>query len=234
MTGYKRQMKHEVSRRPPRSNVAKVGCVVAFSATLIAFAAACGNTGTHHKVAGKSTSSTVSVPSMATLPNSTSPTSAPADEPATTLSPTTTSGAPSACSASELSVTLVQKTGGGGIGYYIFRAQYRGVGACEIGGFFGVSVYGTSGALLNGSAERSSSMPGAYGGPPERVQLSMNGSTYFKVEVGENPGNANSCPGIGSFHLIPPNSKQAILVSIPTSSNYQYCGLPFSVGPTHA
>lgn len=103
---------------------------------------------------------------------------------------------------------------------YPFNVTNHGSGSCPIGGYFGVSIYDQPGDVITASATRD---PGSQ---PQPIELAVGGVANFRVLVGVTPadGNSQTCPVIGSFHLIPPNAAIDVQVSVPASANYRDCG----------
>jgi len=133
-----------------------------------------------------------------------------------------TVGANQNCVPSQLSVTLTGNEGAAGTVIYAFSATNTGRQPCQIGGYFGVSLYDPAGHLLTAQDSRDPEAPG--GKTMQAVQLNPGAPASFTVGVGDTPvGNQTSCPAIGAFHLIPPNATGDVQVSL-AGNNHHYCG----------
>jgi hypothetical protein len=112
-------------------------------------------------------------------------------------------------------MSLHSEGGAGGSGFYAFAVTNDGA-ACQLGGYFGVSVYDRQGHAVSLSDHRQ--------GGSRSLSLAHDERASFLVQVGENPvGKATSCPKIGAFHLIPPNTTTFVQVSLPATPAHLDC-----------
>lgn len=201
------------------------GC--ALTAILVMSAASCSS-GRH------------SIPSSG--PNTTAPTVAAAATSATTpvtaagitssSSPTaeTPTAAISACQPSQLSVPQPRWNGAAGTAFYLFQITNTSATSCQVGGFFGVSLYDPNGHVLTDKTVRSTNLPNETG-PATPLLLAPGNVAHFVVSFSET---GETCPSIGSFHLVPPNARTQLQVSLspPAGTTYVYCSPPVQVSPT--
>lgn len=145
----------------------------------------------------------------------------------TTVSPTPSGRG--ACTASALTISLASYAGAGGTGYYGFNVVNTGTTSCVLAGYFGVSIYGTSGRQLTATATRQSATLQGQG--PTSFSLAPNGKANFIASVGET--GTSSCTPIGSFDFIPPNTTNRVTVKVSSSDQGGYCG-PAEIEPVEA
>ena len=187
-----------------------------------------------HHSAAPTTSTSVSPTSQPPVTTGTTPPSIvamPSSSPSLTAASAPLGG--EACQPSQLSVPPPLYSAAAGTALYTFHVRNVSNAACQLGGYFGVSLYDPSGHLLDANSGRRTDMPGDPG-PPTAVPFSPSSQAHFTVSVGENPpGDATSCPLIGAFHLIPPNSRSQLKVALPQAANqkYWFCGSGIGVGP---
>lgn len=137
---------------------------------------------------------------------------------------TTVEGA--ACNPGQLAISLVRYQGAAGLGYYDFSVTNRGAASCQVGGYFGVAIYGTGGQELSSTVVRESTT--LQGSGVQVVPLQPNGAANFTVSVVEN--GPNPCVPIGTFGFIPPNSSVGAVTVAPQRQG-GYCGSP-AIEPT--
>ena len=101
---------------------------------------------------------------------------------------------------------------------------------CQVGGYFGVSIYDPAGHQLTATATREPGNQLEAGVQP--ITLQPGGAASFTVTVNEIPDTGTSCPMIGAFHLTPPNATAFVQVSLSPSAHL-YCGQP-EVFPTQS
>jgi Protein of unknown function (DUF4232) len=203
-------------------------------------AAACGSSGSQSSA--PTTTATTTAPTT-TAPRTTAPASTTTAAPTTTTAPTSTTTAASgastttslaitgkgSCPSAALSVRLAAANGAAGSFYYTFEAHNLGSLSCQVGGYFGVSVWDPSGQIISSDDQRQpQSIEGAT---PHKVTLAPGGYASFDIRLTDVNCTASS-PRIGAFHFIPPNDTTFAQVS--TSRGYQYCGGGISVYPVEA
>lgn len=193
-------------------------------------AARCAAATTALLIAGCGAATAPPASSMATQTTSPAPTAPPAAStpsaaPQTT---TTTVAATTACAASNLHISFVTYQGAAGTGYYSFDVVNASSTSCEIGGYFGVTIYSTSGQQISDHATDVQSQSGGGATP---VALAPGATASFDVQVLEN---GTGCPDMGSFGFIPPNATTTAQVTLtrPPGSTPD-CGGP-GVSPTKA
>ncbi len=173
----------------------------------------------------KPAATTTAVPQSSTVPPNTSP---PDSSTPSSSSPVT--AAPDACAPSQTNVTLAREEGAGGTGLYDFNVTNASTSACQLGGYFGVSIYDQPGHLLSGASDRVDDPIDNRGSEP--VPLSPGASAHFRIAVVENPPGNVVCPVIGAFHLIPPNQTAFVQVSTLVAAGHRYCQGTPTVSPT--
>jgi hypothetical protein len=151
---------------------------------------------------------------------------------AITTTPTTvsTSGPLTAgvCEPGQLAISTPGANGAGGTGIYTFEVVNRASNPCQVGGYFGVSIYDPDGHLLTATATREPGNATEEGVQP--ITLQPGGTASFTITDNEIPDTGSTCPMIGAFHLTPPNATSSIQVSL-DPSGHLYCSRP-EVFPT--
>ena len=132
-----------------------------------------------------------------------------------------------ACDAGDLNVSLDSFQGAAGTGYYTFGLLNRGDVPCQVGGYFGVSIFGVNGQLLVASVPRAPVTADGAGVTP--ILLGPGVTATFVVSVVEN-GTAR-CPSIGTFDLIPPDAYSPAVVQVSSLQQGGFCSSR-SVEPT--
>lgn len=153
----------------------------------------------------------------------------------TSVSPSTavTAQAGSPCQPSQLSIPQPRWNGAAGTAFYLFDIKNASGTSCQVGGFFGVSLYDPHGHLLTDNTVRSTTLPNESG-PAAPLMLSPGSVAHFAVSFSETGATNTACSSIGSFHLIPPNTRTQAQVSMspPPGTTYLYCPSPVQVSPT--
>lgn len=199
--------------------------VLFFASAAVALAVAAGACGSAPR--SSVSVSTDATPSTTATTQATSTTTAAAPTTSTTVSPTPSGSG--ACTASALTISLANYAGAGGTGYYGFNVVNTGTTPCVLAGYFGVSIYATSGQQLTATATRESVTLRGQG--PTSFSLAPNGKANFIASVGET--GTSSCTPIGSFDFIPPNTTSSVAVKVGSSHQGGYCG-PAQIEPLQA
>jgi hypothetical protein len=121
---------------------------------------------------------------------------------------------------------MVSTAGTAGTFYYQFEAHNVGSSGCNIGGYFGVSLYNPQGTLITAWDKRQAKS--VSGAPVQSLRLLPRGIASFTISLVDATCRLSS-PKIGAFHFIPPNDTTFNQVS--TSFGYQYCGRGINVYP---
>ncbi len=171
-------------------------------------------------------SSTTTSTTLATTGSSTTVATTPTTVPTTA----STSGARAAgvCQPGQLTISTPGANGAAGTGIYVFKVVNQGSTTCDVGGYFGVSIYDPAGHLLTATATREPGNATEEGVQP--ITLQSGGFASFTITDSEVGSSGTTCPMIGAFHLTPPNATAYIQVSL-APSGHLYCGSP-EVFPT--
>jgi hypothetical protein len=199
----------------------------ALTAILVMSAASCSS-GRHTISSGAQNTTASTVATTAT--SATTPVTATGITSSSASTAATPTAATTACQPSQLSVARPRWNGAAGTAFYLFQITNTSATSCQVGGFFGVSLYDRDGHLLTDKTVRSTNLPNESG-PATPLLLAPGNVAHFVVSFSEN---GESCPSIGSFHLIPPNARSQLQVSLspPPGTTYVYCSSPVQVSPT--
>jgi hypothetical protein len=196
-------------------------------------ASACGSSShaSSPTTSGTSGASTTSSAPASTTPTTAAPTTTTSAS-TTTVPPTTATTAPSetgkgACPSAALSVRIGSGNGAAGSTYYTVIAHNKGSVTCNVGGYFGVSVWDPAGHLLSADDQRQQKTPSGL--PVRQVSLAPGQNASFIIRLVDATCTKSS-PQIGAFHFIPPNDTTFDQVS--ESKQFLYCGDGISVYPT--
>lgn len=200
----------------------RASVVVVFIVLGALVAAACSSGGK-----SKAASTTTAAPQSSTVPPNTAP---PESSTTSAAEPPPVTAAPDACAPSQIDVTLANEEGAGGTGLYDFDITNTSTATCQLGGYFGVSIYDQPGHVLSGASDRVDDPIDNRGSEP--VPLPPGTSAHFRIAVVENPPGNAVCPVIGAFHLIPPNQTAFVQVSTPAAAGHFYCQGTPTVSPT--
>jgi hypothetical protein len=211
--------------------------IVAVAAVLVSTACGSSHTGatkapnTARPPQTRTSSSSTGSSTTSTAPEGTTTSNPPPPASTTTTGPapsaTTSPSSGTACASTRLAAALRTQQGAGGSGLYGFVVRNTGTTTCQLGGYFGVSVYNRVGHPLGVSDQRE--------GHPRAIALKPGGQGSFLVQLGQVPvGHATSCPPIGAFHLIPPNTTTFDQVSLPADPGRHDCDPGVIVYPDRA
>jgi hypothetical protein len=203
-------------------------------------ASACGHSGSPSSTpttSPSSAASTTAAPASTTTTAATTTaasttTTAPAATttvPATTATTALPDTGKGACPSAALSVRLGTGNGAAGSTYYAIIAKNIGSITCDVGGYFGVSVWNPGGHLLSADDQRQPTT--TNGAPVRQVALAPGAYASFVIRLVDATC-TNSSPQIGAFHFIPPNDTTFDQVS--ESRRFLYCGDGISVYPVVA
>jgi hypothetical protein len=116
-----------------------------------------------------------------------------------------------ACQPSQLYIPQPRWNGAAGTAFYLFQITNTSTSACQVGGFFGVSIYDRDGHLLEQNSPPT--LPNESG-PATPLLLSPGGLGHLAVSFSESGATNAPCSSIGSFHLIPPNARAQVQVQV--------------------
>ncbi|MHB1536389.1 MAG: DUF4232 domain-containing protein [Acidimicrobiales bacterium] len=192
--------------------VVAVGAVVAVAV----LASGCGS-GPTKAAPGRTTSTTTATPTPSVATTTPTTSAPPATLPATTVpSSTTAPPGPSACTSSQIGVSL--GSGGAGLGHVGYPVLFtnKGTTSCVLGGYPGVALLDASGhqavqamrtpgGYLGGLSSESTTPPVLTVAPGQTVSALLEGTD---IPVGA----ATSCPSYPAVLVTPPNQHVPILL----------------------
>jgi hypothetical protein len=156
----------------------------------------------------------------------------PSAEPSATHQPTPAGPSISRCATGELQMSLGISQGAAGNERTVVTMVNRSGSTCYLGGYPGVEMVDASGNNLGDAQRSTDSFFGTYA-PPQRVEISAGGSTFFELTYGGNdPCGSTPAEHPASLKITPPGDYDSAPISAnPNPGRMTVCGNYFQVHP---
>lgn len=129
------------------------------------------------------------------------------------------------CSAADLRFLFDRTTGAAGTELLLLSVRNTTAQPCALDGYFGISLYSSTGRLLTGTDHREAKIPGGAPARTETVTLKPGGEATTATAFSDNAptGSGITCTRVAAAQLIPPNETGHGTVPIPRTSRPLFC-----------
>lgn len=200
---------HELPARARRRG--RAGAVAGAGFALTLAVAACGSAPSASGPTGNASQGTTTPSSTTTASSTTTGTGDPPDN-------------NRACTAEDLRFRFDRTTGTAGTELLLFSVRDT-TGRCELAGYFGISLYSSSGRLLAGAGRGIAMSRDGTPVRPETITLEPGAEATTGTAFPDNAptGSGVACTKVAAAQLIPPEQTSGDTVPIPRASRPMFC-----------